>query len=396
MAPQRQEAPSSPAGVCSARGRYSPAVQAKTKTSGTLAKGYEGRFGSPSLTTQDSTSQCSTPASARPSRKPGVTKFTDAKNPSAREASKKMNNIEDFRSDTDRAGGRTRNPGMIPRSSEPRTDMAGSEKRVSDDGRPTYPFAAHQYSTSPDWRPGKRCPDFGTPSPTPATSARSPRCSEGMQSAFPDTRANTASKGVLGNYLNDMKKTQKSLRSVAPQPSVNLQRMNDERVKLPSQRRLERNALVSSCRTLPNTTLDVESEHTFSISQDLLGGTRPQSARIRRSFSCDPRIQRSAAQGEMNEREDNYGFTRKREVRGGWTSPRQGTPTLLHHEAGHNDPQPVSPRRSERLERKADERFVEMVAHMKAANPEQRLKFEHFKTRSEHSVGLISHNSSPG
>jgi len=274
--------------------------------------------------------------------------------------------------------------------------MAGSDRGMSEDGRPTYPFVAHQYSQGSDWRPGKRCPDYGTPSPTPAASARSPRCSEGMQTAFPESRSNASSKGVLGNYLNDMKKTQKSLRTVAPTPSVFMQRMNDERVKLPSQRRLERNGFVSSCKTLPTTTLDLESERTFSICKDLLGGDRPQSARIRRSVSCDPRIQRSAAQGEMNEREDNYGFTRKREVKGGWTSPRQGTPTLLHHDAGHNDPQPCSPRRSERLERKADERFVEMVAHMKAANPEQRLKFEHFKTRSEHSGGLIAHDSTPG
>lgn len=405
MAPQ-SEAPSTPAGACSARrsawrsgptnGACSGATSPRKR--GALAKTYEGRFGTSAVTTQESSPGSATPNSGRPSRKPGVQKFTDPMNPFAREYSKKMTHVEDARKDDSRAGGRTRNPGMIPR-----TDMAGSERAQSEDGRPTYPFVAHQYSCTGDWRPGKRVPEHGTPCATPV-SARSPRCSEGMASTLPDGHgastartdghgASTARSNVLENYLNDMKRCQKSLRNVPATPSVYMQRINDERVKLPAERRFERVAPSYSARTLTNTTLDASSEHTFSIAQDLLGGSRPQSARIRRSFSCDPRIQRSVAQGEVNEREDNYGFTRKREVNGGWTNGR-GTSNLLHHNAGHNDPQPLSsPRRSERLERKADERFSEMVAHMKAANPEQRLQFEHFKTRSEHSAGLISHQN---
>lgn len=206
--------------------------------------------------------------------------------------------------------------------------------------------------------------------------------------------------GVLENYLNDMKKNVTSRRNVPAKPSTFSQRMNDERVKLPSERNTDRrfervNAeTIASCRSLAGTNLASNSE-SFSTVEQVLGGSRPESARIRRSFSCDPRIQRSIVQGEISQREDNYGFARKREVTGGWTKSR-GTEGLLHHSAGHNDPQPVgTPRRCERLERKADERFTEMVAHMKAKNPEQRSHFESFKTRSECSIGLIHHDSRP-
>jgi hypothetical protein len=147
--------------------------------------------------------------------------------------------------------------------------------------------------------------------------------------------------------------------------------MNDERVKLPCDRRVEREqqALLSSLI-----------EHSDEVMP-------PRS--ISRSHSCDPRYHR----GDLADREDIYGFTsKKREVSGGRTRSRND---LLHHGPGHHDP-PSTPRRTDRTHRKADERFVEMVAHMKAAAPEQRLQFENFKARGARSTDrFMEHDMSP-
>jgi len=389
----------------SPRSGYAANACKSPRSRGALAKGYEGRYGTTTFLNHADDKE--SVASSRPSRKQGVTTFTDPMNPFARALSKQITRIEAARDDNDRAGARTRNPGMIPRNGH----VGCSERAVSEDGR--HPLVAHSYSTPGDWRPAKRCPDHspvaspgavivGTPrSMTSDYEPRSPRCSEGMAATLPD--GSTPGKKNSGrfilvseNYLNDMKPTVKSRRPVTDKPSNNLQRMNDERVKLPAERRLEREITsqrpATSCGILPNSSIDLSSEagRPWPFSNDeYFGGTRPVSARIRRSFSCDPRVQRSANLGETNEREDNYGFARKREVSGDWT--RRGGTNLLHHTPGHNDEPPCTPRRSEQLAHKADERFREMVTHMKAANPEQRLHFEHFKARGEQTAGLITH-----
>merc|ERR1712183_191674 len=100
--------------------------------------------------------------------------------------------------------------------------------------------------------------------------------------------------------------------------------MNDERVKLPAERRR------------------------------MLG----------RSFSSDSRICDTSA------REENYGFSRKTAVVGSWTA-RSSRTDLLHH-PDESQSLPPTPRRFDQMG-KADSRFQEMVDHMNAANPEQRM-----------------------
>jgi hypothetical protein len=333
---------------------------ASPRKRGVLARGYEDRFSSVTMLEQDSTCPPSTP---RPSRKPGVTTFSDPMNPFARGLSKHITRMEEARNDTARAGSRTRNPGIIPRD-------ACVERSLSEDGR--HPLVALRYSTTADWRPSKRCPDHvpvgAEPlpvAPLPVSTPRSPRCSEAFTSTLPERKQ--ASGSVLENYLNDMKRCRAALRSVPPTASALTQRLNDERVKLPAERRAERFELLggSSCEQ----------------------PEQLESARIRRSVSCDSRFQRN----ELSDKEDNYGFIRKREVSGTWTTSRRD---LLHHSPGHDDP-PSTPRTRERLTRKADDRLNEIVAHMKAVNPEQRMQFEHYKARAEQSAGLIMHDSTP-
>lgn len=353
------------------------------RSRGALAKGYEDRFGAVSaIIEQDASFPTSTP---RPSRKPGVQSFTDPMNPLGRKLAKQMTRLEDSRNDTDRAGARTRNPGMIPRDFV----IGGQERAMSEDGR--RPLIAHRYSTSGDWRPGKRCPDYvGSGEPAPSSlcesldgcsiAPMSPRCGKGVRSIFSDKdKSKSTSNSRLQNYLNDMKRSPAAKRSIPSTPSDQTLRMNDERVKLPAERRQERELFKTA-----NSTAEL-----FSRTGDE-PTEKSQSARMLRSYSCDPRFHQ---RGDTSEREDIYGFIRKREVSGKWT--KCGGPDLLHHSPGHCDP-PSTPRRAERIHAKADQRFAEMVAHMKAAAPEQKAQFEQHKARSECSRdGFMSHDMSP-
>jgi len=334
--------------------------QLSPRCRGSLTKGFETRYGDRFIL-QTATE---TPVSARPSRKTGLTNFTDPTNPFDRSLSKHITRIEDARSENDRAGARTRNPAMVPQ--EPGSAL---QRSMSEDGR--HAVVAHRYSG--DWRPAKRCPDRN-----PATQPMSPRCSDGFSHALPEGSMleRSVRTRTLGNFLNDMKRGKKSLRCVPAEASPSMQRMSDERVKLPAERRIDRT--LCNYGVMPGTTRFV------AVSG---GETQPYTPRIRRSFSCDPRIRET----RENEAEYNYGFARKTEVSGRWTS-RASSPDLLSH-PGQDEP-PCTPRRAERLMQKADERFTEMVSYMQTANPEQKLKFKNIKNNSENTAGLLNHDTS--
>jgi len=330
------------------------------QTRGALARNYEARNGTMSLLEQDLSSQ-PPPTQQRAMRKPATTTFSDATNPFSRTLSKHIVHIEDARDDRERAGARTRNPCVIP------CQQLGSEQRSrSEDGRRA--LVPYQYSTGNDWRPAKR---------SPRRPLASSRCGEGVQANFspPEPlQRRGQQRGVLENYLNDMKRCRASLRTVHSGPSADLQRMNDERVKLPAER---------------------------------------QAAKMRRSHSAEPRATVSV------QKEDNYGFRSRKPVAGNWAHDIGGT--MIHH----TEPEAATPRSSiaasmeslpcaasaggtppctprqqaagcKQRQASADSRFEEMVLHMKAANPEQRLRFELFKARGESSLGIRPAEASEG
>lgn len=327
----------SPAG---SRGQRDDGMQGKAspRARGALAKSYESRNGSPDLVEDKPGSSVAAPRAAK---KPGVGTFTDARNPFARRPSKQIVRVDEVRGENDRAGCRTRNPGMIA------CEQGAADRASSEDGRGrAAKLVAHRYSTASDWRPSKRGPDApGAPS------ARSPRCSEGVASLLSSRGDRGAQPRVLENYLNDMKRCSAAVRQVPAAPSAELQKMNDDRYALPAERSIER-------------------------------GLAP-----RRSLSCDSRRQNDTDQ------ESTYGFQRKREVKEPW-SRSGGQLNMLQHAAPSGD-LPSTPRRRERLQRTADERFAEVVAHMKAENPAQRQRFEHFRAKSQQSLGLLEHKLEP-
>lgn len=182
---------------------------------GELARGYESRFGSPMF--QESPPCITTPRAAK---KPGLTTFTDPHNPFARTLSKQMTNVEDVRCDTDRAGTRTRTPGVIPFDF-----VANTESRAR--------TAPHRYGNH-EWRPSKRCPDA---TPRSLGDQKTPRSSEGVGDAM--TMLSLGPKiSVLENYLNDMKRCRTSLRVVPAPHAGSFERLRDEDYQPPPQRRL--------------------------------------------------------------------------------------------------------------------------------------------------------------
>jgi len=194
------------------------------------------------------------------------------------------------------------------------------------------------------WKPGKRCSDS---SPSHWQGATSPRSGAGAAEAMVFEPSKPCS--ALENYLNDMKRCRSSLRAVPGTPSADLKRMNAEVSVLPSDRK-------------------------SANSEDW--------RRRSRSLSMD----RSTHDESTNV--DVYGFARKRPGTGKWTemSPRN----LLHHETNSAE---AAPKRSERFV-KADQRFEEVVAHMKDATPALQKHFDTFKERNYDSTGLLF-NSSP-
>eukprot|EP00438_Fugacium_kawagutii_P007609 Skav221450 [mRNA] locus=scaffold1700:75504:97976:- [translate_table: standard] len=142
------------------------------------------------------TSRRCTMLSPRSGRKPGLQSFTDPMNPFARTMSKAMTNLQETvqgsaglgggwerfsseaRADPQRAGARTKNPGMIPvNEGGDRGSLSLGSLVVGRGG-----FAVYRYG-GVEYKPQKRCPDMSgcpTPAPSPRSQlAPSPRSSPG-------------------------------------------------------------------------------------------------------------------------------------------------------------------------------------------------------------------------
>lgn len=272
----------------------------RPRARGILAKSYQGRFGTQIF--QDSVQPTPQPT-PRTGRKPGLTQFTDPQNPFARPPSKRMAKVEDIRSDPDRAGCRTRNPAVIP------CDSVAGGRQLCEDGR--YRLVPHRYG-SHEWRPSKRCPD-ASPGVAFGCGHASPRCSAGVagvMDAFCLVRPTSAPQksSMLENYLNDMKRCKTSLKYAAAPPSPSLRRMNDERVKLPSERR--QLARAASFDQGNDSQVESDAEEFGHRSRRMAMRGRNQQAE--------------------SDNEDNYGFGRKRAVSATW-SRRTGL-DFLHHQ----------------------------------------------------------------
>jgi hypothetical protein len=181
---------------------------------------------------------------------------------------------------------------------------------------------------------------------------------------------------ALGNYLNDMKRCKASLRKVKGEPSAALRRKNDERHWLAPDRQ----------------------------------------AQLGRSVSCDSSLysRRGAANAE-SDKEDNYGFNRKKEVGGNWTPRGSSRMDLLHHPPNEPARHEASLQASSASlatsgalytsagvlatprgrSAGADRRFTEMVAHMNATNPQQRKSYETLKIRGQNSLGIFDDVATP-
>lgn len=276
--------------------------------------------------------------SPRSGRKPGLQTFTDPMNPFARTTSKAITNLQEARADPQRAGARTRTPGMIP------MNEGANSNRLR--------FAVYQYGNH-DYKPQKRCPDAVSGCPTPAPSPRnvpSPRSSPGATEAL---RMASKATTALENYLNDMKRCRTSLRSIPGTPSARLQRKNDENSFLPSERRT-----------------------------DADGAPTPRRSR---SLSVEPGLY------EEGRASDPYGFSRKRHVLG---APNHSSRDLLYHLADDRKEAqtPRTPRTTPSLQE--DRRFQEVVAYIKETKPEMSRCLSAYKARNYDSTGLL-YSSSP-
>lgn len=238
--------------------------------------------------------------SPRSGRKPGLQSFTDPMNPFARTMSKAMTNLQEARADPQRAGARTKNPGMIP------VTEGGDRLRFS-----VYRYGGVEY------KPQKRCPDISgcpTPAPSPRSQvAPSPRSSPGATEALRmDNKCTTA----LENYLNDMKRCRTSLRVVPAMPSAQLQRKNHENLFVPFRR------------------------------SSFDGSDAPQAQRRSRSLSVEPNLY------EEGRACDPYGFSRKRLVSG---ASNYSNRELLYHLATERPEAPTpTPRASSVQENKPE------------------------------------------
>merc|ERR1719356_2084414 len=76
---------------------------------------------------------------------PGLKTFTDTQNPFNRNLSKAVVSTDAHRADVGRAGMRSRNPGIIPASSDRASNTDSAQPRL----------VPHRYSTDQDYKPGK-------------------------------------------------------------------------------------------------------------------------------------------------------------------------------------------------------------------------------------------------
>jgi len=198
-----------------------------------------------------------------------------------------------------------------------------------------------------DWRPGRAapaCPITGQRSPYGVNSegigeAMGGTCgSSGWASVAQQERRKSTGSVALGNYLNDMKRLTRTRRMAPAAPSPGLLRVNDLRHKLPVEMNMERRS--ASCDTLP------------------------------RSPKVHPNAESDASESIV------YGFTRRKLVRGhsGQLTPRG----FLHHKECSSEK--IVPR-SERWEQ-SQQRFNELVAHIKATSAEQQERLESIRAQS--------------
>lgn len=309
---------------------------------GFLSASYESRFGGAGALLQDVSPGVSSPSPRSP-RRPGVTAFTDPRNPFGRPRSKQMGGLLDARNDASRAGNRTRDAGVLT------IDLPAAQiRQQGTDVRER--LVPYRYGNPEDWRPGRAAATCAS------TGQRSPRgCnSEGVGEALgatcgtfvgwapaaqKDTRA-----AVLGNYLNDMKRAGRTRGAAPAQPSDFLQRMNNTRTMLPAEMTSQRRA----------------------ASADVGVPATPRRSANAESEGCAV-----------------YGFSRKRPVSG--RASRPSAPDFLRHEAS---PAHSATPRMER-QKKAEERFEEVVAHMKAATTLQKEQVQAFKERNRNSDRLL-------
>mmetsp|Transcript_40849 Transcript_40849/g.94067 ORF Transcript_40849/g.94067 Transcript_40849/m.94067 type:complete len:367 (+) Transcript_40849:103-1203(+) len=302
---------------------------------GDLAKDYEARNSAVHKIWRQNLENAA-PETPRPARKPGLRTFTNPTNPFERSSGIRVPSMDEMRQDADRAGARTKNPGILP-----------AERSATNEERRTSP---HFYSAPADWRRQKRCV-------APPNGGRS---SAGVMSILlgqdPDVAESTSSKqrppAILQNYLNDMKKCSGAKRTGPSTPSAEYQRMMDRRVQLPAEREV--------AEMLP------ASARPFGADSDY-GSPRASPRRLTRSVSCEPWLREPS----------NGGFQRRRQVLGSWT--RSTSADVFHH----NGEATVTPRRFERLERAASAQFDVAVEHMRSTLPAQRNLFNECRAQGK-------------
>lgn len=221
-------------------------------------------------------------------------------------------------------------------------------------------LVVHRYGNQ-DWRPSKAaatCPVSGQRSPRGVNSegvgGALGTSSPGNYSGWTPSASVSQPKGsaALGNYLNDMKRAGRSKRLGADKPSEFLQRMNDQMYHLPAERGEQRQRRAQSV--------------------DNIGA----------AGTITPRRKHVSAESD-GEESDSYGFTRKRTVSG--RSSRMSPRNFLAHEELSS--QLTTPRTERQY--KADQRFEEVVAFMKATSPQHKEESQNIKVKSENTHRLL-------
>lgn len=282
---------------------------------GRLSATYENRFGASGGFRRDLGPP---PQDNSPRKKPGVSTFTNPKNPFCRTSGKKQSPLEEARVDVKRAGARSRQANVLPFEAPERGAPSSRGEEGGEQRTVAFTFCR-------DHRPGKA-------SCTPRGDT-----SQGVTEALGGGGAGTRRiEGPLANYLNDMKKTNRARRPGCAVPSEFVQRMNATQIMLPT-----------------------------DIGEGT--GTAPGCGTRRRATSEDIHGSRRRSISEQSIREDCYGLgPRKRQASVSCNgTPRASvscsTSSFLHHEERKA---PTTPRTSSR-QRKAGERFDEVVLHMK-------------------------------
>lgn len=252
---------------------------------------------------------------------------------------------DEYKNDTARAGLRSKNPGIL-RTLETET-VSPAQSRVR--------CLPHRYGNQ-DWKPSKAaavCPNNGVRSPR-GTASDFTAVAVGSQYPAKFRGWTPASRNtLLGNYLNDMKKSACAKRLVVGEPSPSLQKMNDRQHKLPADR-WGRPVRSASCD---------------------LGGSASLIA------SASPR----RLANEESDDEECYGFSRKRYVHG--HAARSFDRNFLAH--SETKLQPSTPRRS----RPTNERFEELVGHMHKSSPMMKQQFRELKNKNLNTYGLLHHET---